>query len=89
MFIASDLGPFARLGPEVRKRVHQTLIDWLSDPSHPLREEGVFEKNVFIPMDTAKMHMPFAVGNFADFMCSDVHVANVCSLPMYVWAFRF
>ncbi|KAH7064331.1 putative 2-hydroxyhepta-2,4-diene-1,7-dioate isomerase [Paraphoma chrysanthemicola] len=78
VFRASDLGTFARLEAAVRKRIRHTLIDWLSDPTYPLCEEGIFEKSAFFPMKTVKMHMPFSVGGFTDFMCSDVHVEN-CS----------
>lgn len=82
IFNSEDLGSFATVPTVMRKRFHQQLINWLSDPNSPLFQDATLNEVAFVPMRDATMHLPFKIGGFSDFMCSDVHVANVCCPPV-------
>lgn len=82
IFRSGDLGNLATLPASTRKRLRQQLIDWLSDRNSPLFQDATMNMTTFVPMKDATMHMPFKIGGFSDFMCSDVHVANVCYPPV-------
>jgi fumarylacetoacetase len=86
IFAHPSLNCFAALGAPLRRQVRQTLIDWLRDDHSPLFEDNLVRDSVFVPMEHAKMHLPFNIGSFTDFMCSDVHVENARSLvhPYYI-----
>ncbi|KAJ5249284.1 hypothetical protein N7468_000735 [Penicillium chermesinum] len=78
IFTSEDLGNFAKVPTVIRKRLRQQLINWLSDPTSPLFQDATLNEATFVPMRDATMHLPFKIGGFSDFMCSDVHVDN-CS----------
>ncbi|KAF4215540.1 hypothetical protein CNMCM6457_005860 [Aspergillus fumigatiaffinis] len=78
IFTSEDLGNFATVPTIMRKRLRQQLINWLSDPTSPLFQDATLNEAAFVPMRDATMHLPFKIGGFSDFMCSDVHVDN-CS----------
>lgn len=76
-FQSEDLGAYASLPAPTQKRVRQQLIDWLTDCNSPLFQDNSLKMGAFVPMNDVTMHLPFKIGAFADFMCSDVHVDNV------------
>ncbi|KAH8724211.1 putative 2-hydroxyhepta-2,4-diene-1,7-dioate isomerase [Phaeosphaeriaceae sp. PMI808] len=80
IFARPNLNCFAALGAPLRRQIRQTLIDWLRDERSPLFEVNLMRDNVFVPMEHVQMHLPFNIGSFTDFMCSDVHVENARSL---------
>jgi fumarylacetoacetase len=82
IFTSGDLGNFATFPASTRKRFRQQLINWLSDRSSPLFQDVTLNAAAFVPMKDATMHLPFNIGGFSDFMCSDVHVDNVCCYPV-------
>lgn len=81
IFSTGDLGNFATLPASRRKWHRQQVIDWLNDRSSPLFQDATLNTAAFVPMKDATMHLPFKIGGFSDFMCSDVHFANVCCQP--------
>ncbi|KAM5353721.1 hypothetical protein ACJ41O_000371 [Fusarium nematophilum] len=74
LFRGGDLGKVASLPAASRTELRETLANWLQDPNSPLFRDA----SVFVAMEDAIMHLPFAIRSFTDFMCSDVHIAN-CS----------
>ncbi|KAH7139962.1 putative 2-hydroxyhepta-2,4-diene-1,7-dioate isomerase [Dactylonectria estremocensis] len=78
IFEQDSLNKFASLPLSTRCHVRHTLIEWLGSPESPLFSDSSSDEDVFVPMKSAKMHLPFGIGAFTDFMCADTHVSN-CS----------
>jgi hypothetical protein len=89
IFTSEDLGNFATVPTIMRKRLRQQLINWLSDPTSPLFQDATLNEAAFVPMRDATMHLPFKIGGFSDFMCSDVHVDNVCYHLVQRWLISY
>lgn len=89
IFRSGDLGNFAVLPASTRKRLRQQLIDWLNDRNSPLFQDATLNITAFVPMKDAIMYLPFKIGSFSDFMCSDVHIANVRCPPVTFLKVRF
>ncbi|GFF77355.1 fumarylacetoacetase [Aspergillus lentulus] len=79
-FSSGDLGNFAALPAPTRQRFRQQLIDWLNNHNSPLFQDASLNTAAFVPMKDAMMHLPFKIGGFSDFSCSDVHVSNCTRL---------
>ncbi|GKU06730.1 fumarylacetoacetate hydrolase [Fusarium langsethiae] len=79
VFQNGDLERFASLPAATRRAWRETMISWLNDPESLLFKSESANITAFVAMKDAIMHLPFAIGAFTDFMCSDVHVEN-CSI---------
>ncbi|XEU94899.1 hypothetical protein FSHL1_000183 [Fusarium sambucinum] len=78
IFQNGDLERFASLPVEIRKQWREIMISWLNDPESLLFKNETGNVTKFVAMEDAIMHLPFAIGAFTDFMCSDIHIEN-CS----------
>jgi fumarylacetoacetase len=68
------LNPLMAAGRPVWRSVRAQLRDWLTEPGYEHRSALV---QLLRPLSEVTLHMPFAVGDYADFYSSEHHASNV------------
>ncbi|KIY01272.1 uncharacterized protein Z520_02824 [Fonsecaea multimorphosa CBS 102226] len=70
------LNHFASLPLSVRASTRQRVIDLLEDSSSTLFKDEDINSGAFVDAKQAKLHLPFDIGGFADFLASETHHDN-------------
>lgn len=65
------------LGRPAWKEARATLTQLLSKDEPILRDNAELRRAAFVPMASAKMHMPSQIGDYTDFYSSRDHATNV------------
>ena len=78
MFDGHVLNDFMALSHKHWSEARATIRKLLTDESISLPESSL------IPMSTAKMHLPAAIGDYTDFYSSICHATNVGTMFRYV-----
>lgn len=68
-----SLNDFIALGKEITKKARKKIQYWLHDESSVLAGKP----ELFVPRNTAQMHLPIQVGDYTDFYSSIEHATNV------------
>lgn len=68
-----SLNDFIALGKEITKKARKKIQFWLHDESSVLAGKP----ELFVPRNTAQMHLPIQVGDYTDFYSSIEHATNV------------
>jgi fumarylacetoacetase len=68
----STLNPFGTLGRKVLTNVRLFLQQLLLDSNPILRDDAELQEACLVKQSEATMHLPFAVGDFTDFLNSRV-----------------
>jgi fumarylacetoacetase len=77
IFSASSLNPFMSLGPKRWASARARISELLRQDNEELRDNQSLRARALVPMDQAKLHMPFAVAGYTDFYSSKEHATNV------------
>ena len=78
VFSEPSLNAFMEEGRDIWTAVRSRLIDLLADGGDPaLRENDALCKRALLPMDSVRMLLPVAIGDFTDFYSSREHATNV------------
>lgn len=73
----SALNAVMARGPETWTALRRALSDLLSDGATGLADDGALKARALVPLDTARLRLPFAVTEFTDFYASREHATNV------------
>ena len=77
LFNRAELNAFMALGPVEWTRVRAELSDLLEASDGRLRDDRDLRRSALVPMNTARLHLPFHVRSFTDFYASREHATNV------------
>ena len=75
--VASNLNPLLALAPEHWSTLRHRLFALLVDDDGGWRGARGAVGDALVPMDAARMHLPFAVGDYTDFYASIHHATHV------------
>ncbi|CAG8492019.1 3589_t:CDS:2 [Acaulospora colombiana] len=65
------------LGRPVWQATRRFLQEILADNNPTLRDNVELRRQAFVPLNTAKMHLPASIGDYTDFYASKEHASNV------------
>ncbi|MEM1315162.1 MAG: fumarylacetoacetase [Pseudomonadota bacterium] len=75
------LNEFMEQGPQVWSAVRARLTELLAEGGAPdLREDAELRARALVPMDEARMHLPFHVTEYTDFFSGRQHAFNAGSM---------
>jgi len=75
------LNEFMEMGPEVWSAVRARLTDLLGEGGDgTLREDAALRDRALVPMEEARMHLPFHVVEYTDFFSGRQHAFNAGSM---------
>jgi len=77
VFSASSLNHFMSLGPKIWASTRARISELLRHDNDELRDNQALRARALVPMELAKLHLPFAVAGFTDFYSSREHATNV------------
>ncbi|KAJ2315505.1 hypothetical protein IWW52_004034, partial [Coemansia sp. RSA 2704] len=75
VFGQPQLNEYMSLGRPVWRAVRQALQEFLSESSHPIRQQPC--SDVLVPLGQVQMHLPAKIGDYTDFYASREHATNV------------
>lgn len=93
-FTTGSLNGFLALGRPVWRSVRERLQALLRDENSEIRDRAGFAGDVLVAQEDARMQLPVAIGDYADFYSSIEHATNVGKLfrpgadpllPNYRW----
>lgn len=78
----SCVGPAAlnavmAFGPEAWTDLRRALSELLTEGNPRLADDGALKARALVPLDVARLHLPFHVTEFTDFYASREHATNV------------
>jgi fumarylacetoacetase len=77
-FAAPALNAFMALGPDAWHAVRERLTELFSQGGdQSLRRDVDLQARCFVPLDEARLHLPFTVAEYTDFYSSRQHAFNV------------
>ena len=76
-FAAGSLNHFMSLGPGVWSKTRARISELLRHDNPELRDNKELRKLALVPMERAKLHLPFGVSGYTDFYSSKEHATNV------------
>ena len=71
------LNRFMELGRNVWSEVRKKIQLLLSENEPQLRDDHEFRKEVLLPRNEVKLHLPVRIGDYTDFYASKEHATNV------------
>lgn len=78
VFSEPALNPFMALGPDAWHAVRERLIALFADDGDPkLRIDSELRARCLVPLDQARLHLPFVLSEYTDFYSSRQHAFNV------------
>ncbi|MFS0764415.1 fumarylacetoacetase [Peribacillus phoenicis] len=77
VFNKSSLNHFMELGRGIWSGVRKKLQLLLSKDEPQLRDNHDFRKQVLLPREDVKLHLPVKIGDYTDFYASKEHATNV------------
>ncbi|WP_231638372.1 fumarylacetoacetase [Rubeoparvulum massiliense] len=77
VFNRSTLNPLMELGRDVWRKVRKITQQLLSADESQLRDNMELRKQVLVPMESVKLHLPVTIGDYTDFYASKEHAMNV------------
>jgi fumarylacetoacetase len=77
VFSASSLNHFMSLGPKIWASTRARISELLRHDNDELRDNQALRARALVPMELAKLHLPFAVAGYTDFYSSREHATNV------------
>ncbi|WP_128929049.1 fumarylacetoacetase [Bradyrhizobium guangxiense] len=74
---AGGLNALMHLGPKVWSKTRARISELLRHDNPELRDNEALRARALVPMQNARLHMPFAVSGYTDFYSSKEHATNV------------
>ncbi len=79
-FQSSSLNAFLQTGAAEWRKIRGILQSLLDENNSTLRDDAALRKEVLIPQNLVKMHLPVDIGDYTDFYSSKEHATNVGSM---------
>ncbi|MGX7742139.1 fumarylacetoacetase [Rhodopseudomonas parapalustris] len=77
VFARGSINAFMALGPNLWRSTRARISALLRHDNSELRDDAALRKQVLIPMEGVKLHLPLRVEGFTDFYSSKEHATNV------------
>ncbi len=77
VFQTKTLNRFLSMGPTAWKSARSSISGLLSSSNPILRDDATLRGACLVPAQTAKLHLPLAIGDYTDFYSSRNHAENV------------